>query len=268
MTTPSLVSIRRLAVTAFSFSLVAGCSAGPAGDDAQASEDQLISDADSITRRSDGQFDVRCRDGRTEIATATQVQSSEICRPQPSSDPFDPASCTGAPMANEDLNKYFEAGTRRGVAGTYQVATRRRTCTAVSGCSAWQAGPRQVSALGGGTWPDVVMKGGPVWVETYQDSVNVGYPPLPAVVLNLIGNEGGLWHHVALPSSSRNRRYFLGIGSHLQTKWGSVGTPGGNQFFSAGPVIHSGRNCVQYTLNSQNSSADEQLQAGFLVTLQ
>jgi|GEM_PF-6719684 len=58
-------------------SVVVGCADDPkrvAGAD-----NELVEDVAQMTRRPDGFFDVRCRDGRTEIVSAEQLRSDQVC---------------------------------------------------------------------------------------------------------------------------------------------------------------------------------------------
>ena len=59
----------------------------------------------------------------------------------PVEDPFDPASCQGAPMSHADADARWAA--RQGRLGTYQLAIRKRTCTGAdaSTCGAWAPKP-------------------------------------------------------------------------------------------------------------------------------
>src|SRR5262245_12830988 len=44
-------------------------------------EPEQISDAESMTRRPDGRFDVVCRDGRREIVNALGISLNTVCEP-------------------------------------------------------------------------------------------------------------------------------------------------------------------------------------------
>jgi hypothetical protein len=43
------------------------------------SDPELVEDIVSMTKRPDGLFDVRCRDGRLEIASADQIRANQVC---------------------------------------------------------------------------------------------------------------------------------------------------------------------------------------------
>lgn len=138
-------------------SVVAGCSAASAGDDATPSESPLISDASSFTQRSDGRFDVRCRDGRTEIASAAQIQNGEVCNVPPVSDgitftgpndPLDPASCAGAPWTLGALESRLPGGALTAkLPATGAIRVVARSCslrvTGAPSCSVWAETPRK-----------------------------------------------------------------------------------------------------------------------------
>lgn len=52
-------------------------------------------------------------------------------------DPFDPASCSGAPMTLAEFVSHFTAGAHSTELGAYTMMTRNRVCDPVTGCSAW-----------------------------------------------------------------------------------------------------------------------------------
>ena len=58
-----------------------------------------------------------------------------------STDPFDPASCQGAPMTQADAVSHFNAGSSYTGLGTFTgPQSRSRTCNQLTGCGAWSAG--------------------------------------------------------------------------------------------------------------------------------
>lgn len=52
-------------------------------------------------------------------------------------DPFDPASCAGAPITFAEAVAKFAAGSSRVTLASYVLMRRDRTCNAVTGCSPW-----------------------------------------------------------------------------------------------------------------------------------
>jgi hypothetical protein len=99
-----------------------------------------LTEVNTIILRSDGNYDVTCKDGTHEVDSLGQVQSGHVCLPHPSSDPFDPASCPGPPMSRAEAISRLRAGaTDSGVIGSYLLHSRRRDCSTLSGCSEWQA---------------------------------------------------------------------------------------------------------------------------------
>jgi hypothetical protein len=57
--------------------LVVACSSS--SEDVDSTESNLVEDIASMTRRPDGLFDIRCRDGRFEVASAEQIRANAVC---------------------------------------------------------------------------------------------------------------------------------------------------------------------------------------------
>lgn len=148
-----IVTVGRLTLAAVAASFVAGCSV-PGRDDVASSDDPLITDADSMTRRSDGRFDVHCRNGRIEVATAAEIQSGDICKPLdgPSftgpDDPLNPGSCSGRAWALADIDGRLPPGSLKGdlaATAAYQVVTRSCSLrlTGTPSCTPWSETPEE-----------------------------------------------------------------------------------------------------------------------------
>lgn len=70
------------------------------------------------------------------------------------SDPFDPASCGGAPLTEAQAAQFFQPGATQATIGTYTIEMRQRSCNPVTGCGSWGAPATGLGAvLGGGTQP-------------------------------------------------------------------------------------------------------------------
>ncbi|AKU99608.1 hypothetical protein AKJ09_06272 [Labilithrix luteola] len=207
--------------------------------------------------------------------TGDDVVEDESAVTAKSNDPFDPRACTGAELSTSDIAKYLPAGGTHGVAGKYYVATRRRTCTNVSGCSAWQAGAHEVLSEQISD-PAIPMTGGNVYAEVYSTNYR-----LPPVVLNLFDPEGKPWFHVAPPAKDLDLGYFVEPG-YISAKWAcdssdmrscevfKLSTPNRGSFFEVGEVIRSGKKCVVFSLTGSKqptSLVEDQFEARFLVRL-
>lgn len=102
-----------------------------------AAESASIADADAITRRADGRYDVRCRDGRTLTGLeVSDVTAEGLCRASVN-DPFNPSSCVGAPMSRSEALARFKPGESSVTMGSYKVFRRDRTCNTFTGCGSW-----------------------------------------------------------------------------------------------------------------------------------
>ncbi len=105
--------------------VVSACSAAEPND-VESQEQEAVSDIVSMTARGDGSYDVKCRDGRTEVVTAHDVERGRVCKP-PASSPFERDACTGAPMTAADaMTRLSAAGEGPITVGSYSLALRRR----------------------------------------------------------------------------------------------------------------------------------------------
>ncbi len=147
------------------FALLCACSR-TVSPDVGTDEAPVIEDAASMVARPDGAYDVTCKDGRTEVATAEQIRSDAVCAPVMqgcSTDLFD-ACWTERPRLDLDTWAVQQAflSTRglglsprgpesRAELGAATVVARERLCTTGSSngtsCDAWSDLPRiQLSA--------------------------------------------------------------------------------------------------------------------------
>jgi hypothetical protein len=125
----------RVALLGFT-ALGAGCG-GPAPDAGGATTNGKadITDSTSITKRADGNFDVKCSDGSIEVATAQQVLANQICVPNP----FD--QCQGPWITQVEADALLAKGGPFGnlgrivTVGRASIATRERTCNPT--CTEW-----------------------------------------------------------------------------------------------------------------------------------
>jgi hypothetical protein len=77
----------RLTLLAFTapLAVLVACSSNTGGSDAAASGSQAeVSDIQSMTRLSDGRFDVLCRDGHHEVVSSDDVVANRVCQTTPS----------------------------------------------------------------------------------------------------------------------------------------------------------------------------------------
>jgi hypothetical protein len=63
----------------FVATIPAAAACGSGGEGTGTSEPELVEDIVSMTKRPGGLFDVRCRDGRFEIASADQIRANQVC---------------------------------------------------------------------------------------------------------------------------------------------------------------------------------------------
>ncbi len=68
-----------LGLAAIAISVVA-CGSSAEGEATGSAQQEQISDIGSMTQRPDGQFDVVCKNGATEVVTATQIAQNQVCR--------------------------------------------------------------------------------------------------------------------------------------------------------------------------------------------
>ena len=71
-------------------------------------------------------------DAATSDATATPDAPGVV------TDPFDPASCTGAPITQQQALAYFAPAATEAAVAPYHVHIRSRACNQLTGCAAWQ----------------------------------------------------------------------------------------------------------------------------------
>jgi hypothetical protein len=69
--------------------------------------------------------------------------------PPQTGDPFDPASCTGTTMTNDQALSRFTRGAASAMLGTYQAVVRSRRCNTITGCAAYGSSTN-ASSLGSG----------------------------------------------------------------------------------------------------------------------
>ncbi len=67
----------------------------------------------------------------------------------PSIDPFDPASCTGAAMTQQQALAYFAPAATAAAIAPYHVHIRSRACNTLTGCAGWQPANWQLSTWAG-----------------------------------------------------------------------------------------------------------------------
>ncbi len=71
--------------------------------------------------------------------------------PAASTDPFDPASCTGTPITQQQALTYFAPAATEAAVAPYHVHVRSRACNQLTGCAAWQPASWQLNTWAGMT---------------------------------------------------------------------------------------------------------------------
>jgi hypothetical protein len=149
--------------------MASACSGAATPTRAGSREKFSFGDAVSITLRSDGNYDVVCKDGRKEVDTADQVQAGQICLPVPTTDPFDPASCPGPALTTAQAISFLDIpnGVDAKQIGTFQVAARVRTCYPGFSCSTWQDATGTVRMQDGTTLDqgEAFAATGTIWIN-------------------------------------------------------------------------------------------------------
>lgn len=108
---------------------------------AQNDDESSTSDAAHVTYKMTkaGKYYLAVREANEEAGQLT-VSLAKVgsTTPRPD-DPFDPASCTGSPMTNEQALAHFSPGAMHARLGTFDILQRSRTCNAATGCTKWSA---------------------------------------------------------------------------------------------------------------------------------
>jgi hypothetical protein len=108
----------------------------------------------SAQQNSDGTWSVVCPDGTSETDSADAFAHGQICQRAAApnvSDPFDPASCSGATLTVDQALNYLNipAGQLDVKIGRFSTARRWRSCYPTFPCSDWQtAGASDVASTG------------------------------------------------------------------------------------------------------------------------
>ncbi len=89
-----------------------------------------------------GPNDAVANDGTSDGASDASIADAAAV-----SDPFDPASCTGAPMTQQQALAYFAPAATEAALAPYHIKIRSRACNTLTGCAAWQPADWQLSTL-------------------------------------------------------------------------------------------------------------------------
>lgn len=179
------------------------------------------------------------------------------CPVPPLLDPFDPASCPGAPLTAQSLKAMIPLPHQNyKVLGDFKVSVRGRTCYAENWCSAWTEMPRAFSSDLGIT-PDANFVKGTTTVVLQDNTPQLHFVSLIA----LTGSDANVYpynHRWKIFSqindyhlNSMNAYATVGGGSHGLLTLGGV-TLGRNKF--TGWVTHQ---CARQTVKSSRSSKDD-----------
>ncbi len=127
------------------------------------------------TLKSGGTYYVAFRDEAHRSATFTVTLNKTNGPPAGgASDPFDPASCQGAPMTQAQAAALFAPGATTAPFGRFRIYRHYRTCTQATGCSSWSAGGPS------GTWNDLegkselYVQGSSIGLRLLSDNVDQG----------------------------------------------------------------------------------------------
>jgi hypothetical protein len=178
----SLSSVLNLAVV---FAAI-GCSAPPAEETAT-DEAPLIANAVSIVRRSDGNWDVVCQGGTTQIVTTAQILANDVCTAAPvtcvascnarwangTCQQFGPDYCASGATCTAHVIERWSNGTAKTYASDYCVAGQG---TCIPHCAArWSNGTcKAYDADVCGTAPIACV---PRVVERWSNGVAKTYGP-------------------------------------------------------------------------------------------
>ncbi|MGE5185303.1 MAG: hypothetical protein ACM31C_24710 [Acidobacteriota bacterium] len=72
-----------------------------------------------------------------------------VTSPPPTTDPFDPASCTGAPITQQQALAYFAPAATEAAIAPYHVSIRSRACNQLTGCAGWQPASWRLNSWAG-----------------------------------------------------------------------------------------------------------------------
>jgi hypothetical protein len=173
-------------------STLAAChSATTTAEDVESADQDLITDATSLTACAPdgrdpqcpaGSFVATCRDSSREVVTAAKIAQGDVCSAKKAVDPFDPASCAGPKLTAATISSMRSPGAEStGPLGKGSVAYRSRHCaqqpTAANagnvGCTAWEvrAPVPETGALGAGV-------GFVAFAQSHSDAVTGKWQPV------------------------------------------------------------------------------------------
>lgn len=182
-----------------------------------ASKTEDVGDALSIVRRSDGSFDIKCRDGHTEVKTEAEVRSGDICQrpvPQPlPEDPWNPAFCQGPPLTKAAaLARIPLPNGDSFTAKTLGYLEKARLCVDADGCTEWNVFP---SWTGVNPSPDLFLSNN--WTVLFPFATtragSVRIETNSNLHISLIGNEPFLAVHLDTNDASGSIAWSLNEGA-------------------------------------------------------
>lgn len=217
-----------LLLPAFLAATATGCATPAATADVESQEQAAVSDIASATARGDGSFDVTCRDGRSEVVTATDVEAGRVCsKPAPPASPFAAGACTGTPMTEAGARARLAAGTGSSVTvGSYVLALRRRDTAWVWTGTRWDSTNRWVDAPEDrlAAWRETESEAsrGERAVFSSRGSVELAADASGAPYLRLVGE--------AANEVGPDRTRFMRLVTRPMTPWASLDYPVGPTF--------------------------------------
>jgi hypothetical protein len=134
-------------LAASGLAFTAGCSA-PDDAASESSSQDLVGDIASMTARGDGSFDVTCKDGVKEIATASSISEGKVCARAAAGE------CSGTPITAEQALALIPAGKTEVVLSRFDFKVRAPRDE--RGSSVWDAGLRWYDLDGTKTSSDPV----------------------------------------------------------------------------------------------------------------
>lgn len=185
-------------------------------------------------------------------SSAPQERGATGLQGDVAADPFDPASCIGAPMTRDQAIALFAPGATDIVVGSYVIQKRSRPCNAVTGCGAWGATTTRLGSSIGSLSPDLEMKGS-LHLKVVGDDIQ----------LQLIdvthGDAGSACSSVGGPQTCSAYEYVMGYqwggsGGEFPT-WSTV-VKADSKGVALGGVLTA--SCVRLTDRARSPQAEEE----------
>lgn len=167
-------------------------------------------------------------------------------------DPFDPNSCTGAPMTREEALAFFAPGTTKAVIGEYVIQKRSRPCNSVTGCGTWREPITRIGHSLGSISADMEMRGRVV-LEVQGDEIVLKLEDvtLPERVGSQCSIVRGDTHECSRYSYVMGYQWLNGPSPTVT----SISTAGSGRLELSGLLTTS---CLRLTHSARSTSVEEQ----------